>query len=179
MRPSAVITWLRRALRLVGYGVLVVMLALWVVSLRPQVLGGPASYILVSGQSMEPTLHSGDLAIVLAQSQYERGDIVAYRLPEGDPGAGQLVIHRILWQLDDGTYLMQGDNTSGVDIWKPAPAQVVGRVWVFVPQMGDVLAAVRSPLFVGSFAALLCLWVILGRDPAHDARRGSRARSGA
>ena len=37
--------------------------AFWFVVLRPQAIGGPASYVLVSGHSMLPTLRDGDVLL--------------------------------------------------------------------------------------------------------------------
>ncbi len=67
----------------------------WFLWFRPSTLGGPAHYVMVSGESMEPTLHGGDLLLVRRQGGYSPGDIVAYRVPEGEPAEGRIVVHRI------------------------------------------------------------------------------------
>ena len=54
-------------------------------------LGGPASYVIVSGHSMEPTLYTGDLVVVHQRDEYSVGDMVAFEI-EG----GSQVIHRIV-----------------------------------------------------------------------------------
>src|SRR5437868_9645307 len=49
----------------------------WFVALRPAQLGGPATFVVVQGVSMEPTYHTGDLVISHRQSSYAVGDVVA------------------------------------------------------------------------------------------------------
>jgi hypothetical protein len=69
----------------------------WFIVLGPSVIGGPATYLFVSGTSMEPTLSTGDLVIARRAETYEVGDIVAFHVPQDAEGVarGGLVIHRI------------------------------------------------------------------------------------
>jgi signal peptidase I len=92
----------------------------------PGFLHGGTAYVIVSGNSMEPTLHGGDLVLTVRRSSYDVGDVVAYRIPEGQPGAGVLVIHRIVGGSASSGYIMQGDNRAGRDPWRPRPRDVVG-----------------------------------------------------
>src|SRR5579875_1905124 len=62
----------------------------------PQGLGGRADWVLVSGTSMLPRLHTGDLVLVERRSSYHVGEVVAYRIRKGEIGAGHVVIHRIV-----------------------------------------------------------------------------------
>ncbi|MCH8920200.1 MAG: S24 family peptidase, partial [Chloroflexi bacterium] len=60
--------------------------------LWPTSLGGDVSYVMVRGVSMEPTLHPGELAVMRTQDGYKPGDVVAYRVPEDEFGAGAVII---------------------------------------------------------------------------------------
>lgn len=143
-------------------GALLVAALLWLLFLRPQVLGGPAAYVLVSGTSMEPTLSAGSLVIAFQQDEYLVGDVVVYRVPPGGPAAGRLVIHRIVGGSPHSGYVMRGDNASGSDVWRPAPPDIVGRSDVVFPGIMPVLLFARSPIVAASAAAALAVYLLLG-----------------
>jgi signal peptidase I len=134
----------------------------WFIALRPQALGGPAGWIVVAGESMEPNLHPGSLVVVIRQPEYQVGDIVAYRVPETDPGAGMNVIHRIVGGTAETGFVMRGDNTSGPDIWRPRPADIVGATWLVMPNAATALLFIRSPIVLAAFAAGLAAYAVLG-----------------
>lgn len=133
----------------------------WLLLLRPLALGGPASYVLVSGSSMEPSLHTGDLVIAVRQADYGLGDVVVFRADGG------LVVHRIIGGDADG-FSVRGDNRDGPDVWRPRPGTILGVVRVHVPAVGRVLAIVRQPLVLGALAGGLAAFAVLGGSP----RRG-------
>jgi signal peptidase I len=135
----------------------------WFLVLRPQVLGGPAGWILVAGESMEPNIHAGSLVVVMRQSEYRIGDVVAYRVPEPDPGAGSNVIHRIVGGGPDTGFIMRGDNTNGPDIWRPRPSEVVGAAWLVIPSAASAMLFLRSPILLASLASGLAVYWVLGR----------------
>jgi signal peptidase len=127
----------------------------WCVLLRPTMLGGPGSYVLVAGQSMEPGLHTGDLAFLLRQDAYQAGDVIAYRIPADEPGAGALVIHRVLGGSAATGYRTQGDNRDRPDFWRPTPSQIRGRMRVTLPHVGTVFAVARQPLVLATLCAAI------------------------
>src|SRR4029079_17591415 len=77
--------------RWLGWLLLGAAAATWVLVLRPTSLGGPATYIVIRGDSMDPTYATGDLVILEQAASYGPGDIVAYRVPAGELGAGLAV----------------------------------------------------------------------------------------
>lgn len=145
----------KKVLRLLGVAAVVG----WFVFARPLALGGPASYVIVSGKSMLPTLHAGDLVITHRQSGYEPGDMVAYRV------AGKLVIHRVVGGNGVDGYLMQGDNNPAVDPWKPTDAEIAGTSRVVVPSGGVPLKKLRhDPLLLACLAGGIALFLTLRRQ---------------
>jgi signal peptidase len=123
--------------------------------LWPSSLGGRVDYVMVSGTSMQPGMHTGDLVLVRKGSTYEVGDAIAYRIPDGQVGEGAVVIHRVTG--GDGTegYVTQGDNRDQPDDWHPTDADVLGTRWALVPQAGTAVARLRTPLPLAVLAALL------------------------
>lgn len=143
--------------------------AAWFVTLRPSYLGGPVDYVSVSGQSMLPTLDPGDLTIVRSQTHYRVGQVIAYRIPEGEPGAGERVIHRIVGS-DDNGYITRGDNRTGDDNWRPKDGDVLGALWFYIPQAGRYLPLLRNPPFIASIAAAVAVWIVLDwKKPSTEA----------
>jgi signal peptidase len=171
--PRARLAWRlgwRRALRLTGWVVVAAIVASWALLLRPQFLGGPAAYVVVSGVSMEPTLANGDLVVVHRQGRYRVGDTVVYRVPEGETGAGSLIVHRIIGGSATSGWIVQGDNKDVPDLWRPTSSEVVGSLWVRVPGAGSLLGQAMSPLALASLSTMLALLlgvpaVLAGRQP--------------
>ena len=120
----------------------------------------PIRTVVVTGPSMQPTMDGGDIAVTVRRATYRAGDVVAFRIAAGDPGAGKLVIHRIVG--GDGTngYVMRGDNREGVDPWRPRRGDVVGEAALLVPRLGLLPALLRTPLGLATFAALVTITAI-------------------
>jgi signal peptidase I len=141
-------------------------LVAWCLYLRPQILGGPAAYILVNGTSMEPGLEPGALVVAIRRETYDIGDIVAYRVPAGDPAAGQNVIHRIVGGSAELGFVVRGDNVASSDIWRPTGDAIVGAAWFVAPGTAPLLLFLRSPLLFASLVtAVFTYWVLGVLDP--------------
>ncbi len=148
----------------------------WYLVFAPTTIGGPASYVWVSGTSMEPTLVGGDFVILRRSEAYAVGDIVAYRVPSGEPGAGILVIHRIIGGSAADGFVMQGDNKSQPDPWRPTPSDIVGSQWLSVAGGSKYVGMLRAPAVVGSLAAGLVVFMIMAGGGTRSAA-GSRVIS--
>lgn len=136
------------------------VLGAWFAFYRPAgILGGDASYILVTGQSMLPTFRGGDLVVALPSDTYRSGDVVVFTVPAGEPGAGGHVIHRIV-RSDGAAFVTRGDNNAWDDRWRPTAADVLGTPVLHVPGAGAALAILRSPLIAGLGAAVVALVVL-------------------
>jgi signal peptidase I len=149
--------------KVLRYGTTVVLVALaiaWFFTLRPQSLGGPAAYVVVSGISMQPTYYDGDLVVMRRTNNYIIGDIIAYAVPEGEPGAGAMVIHRVIGR-DSVGFITRGDNNNGNDQWRPTGKDIVGEQMLHVAGAGTLLARLRAPLIVASLAALFTMYYVL------------------
>jgi len=138
----------------------------WFLVLGPAPIGGPATYVVVDGTSMEPTLVDGDLAVVHKSESYRPGDVVAFRIPRSESDG--LVIHRIVGGSAEEGFLTQGDSRSADDPWRPQPQDIVGSVWFTLPGAGNYLAKLRDPLVIAPLAAGLTVFlVMLGGGPSN------------
>lgn len=147
---------------------------------RAGFVGSPISYVVVSGHSMEPGLHTGDIVVLRRDSDYRRGEVVAYEVPKGEPGAGLIVIHRIIGGSARGGFVMQGDNKTSPDPWRPRPADVVGQKLLMVPKFGLWASYLRTPLGIALIAGLITTAIALGGSAGESAspETGSRDARG-
>ena len=127
----------------------------------PQSLGGPVAYVQVSGQSMDGTYKTGDLIVVRRQSHYSTGDIITYRIPAGQFGAGAQVIHRIIGGNGTTGFITKGDNKKFADAWHPRNHDVVGRSWLRIQNAGIWFSRLSQPLPLGVIVGGLTIFVML------------------
>ena len=156
---SRVLAWGRRLSGVCCWiaGMLIVGLA---VAVWPQQYGGVTTVTVVSGQSMEPTYHSGDL-LLTRRHTYQVGEVVVYEVPADQPGAGHRVVHRLIGGDGRTGWRTQGDNNSTPDIWTPRDSDVIGCVFLHVPKVGLLIMQLRNPLtwaVVGALVVGRILW---------------------
>src|SRR5262249_39968368 len=137
--------------------------------LAPPNFGGSTTYVSTHGISMEPSFHTGDLALVRAQSAYRLGQIVAYR----SRLLHTIVLHRIVAR-DGARYVFKGDNNSYRDPEHPARDQLVGALWLHVPHGGMELAPLPNPVTLALFAGVAALLLFTEGDKRRRRRRGGR-----
>jgi signal peptidase len=184
---AATATPRRRPRRRVLYTVEAVVLALAAAFLilgRAGFVGSPISYVVVSGHSMEPGLHTGDVVVLRRAGSYHPGEVVGYEVPKGQPGAGLIVIHRIVGGSARDGFLMRGDNNPSPDPWNPRASDVVGHELLMVPKLGLWVSYLRTPLGIALLAALVTTAIALGgaggetRSPETGSPDARRAPSG-
>jgi signal peptidase I len=167
--------------RIVLLTLLGLLAGVWAVTLRPVSLGGPATYLVVRGDSMLPTYETGELLILHAVPAYGVGDAIGYRVPDGQVGAGHVIVHRIVAIGDDGTYVMEGDNNPSPDPWTPAERDVAGKVWAAIPLVGRAVTWVHQPATLAALAAAVAVAIVLsgggGGGGAERRRIGAPAAS--
>ncbi len=146
---------------LLGCLALLVGAVAWM-GLAPSALGGGMTYATVTGSSMEPTLHQGDLVMLRAVPAYRVGDVVGYH----DRNVNRLVLHRIIAG-DENGFTLQGDNNDFLDPVHPRPSEIVGRLWTRVPEAGSVVGRFRAP---GSAAVLVGALALLPVGPRRRRR---------
>ncbi len=131
----------RRARRMASTAASVMLLGVFVAASAwfwPLRFGGSTTVVWVSGESMEPTLSNHDLVIARHHDRYAVGDVVVYRVPEGQFAAGTLVVHRIVGGDAVNGFVTRGDNRTTNDQWLPRGGDVLGEV-VVQTQHGTLL----------------------------------------
>jgi signal peptidase I len=118
--------------------------------LAPPQLGGSTSYVVITGNSMEPLLHSDDLVLVRDDAYYEVGDVAAYQSAELD----RLVLHRIV-EREEGSFVFQGDNNDFLDPERPGDEEVQGALWVTVPNAGVAIRFMQGPIGIAIGAVVI------------------------
>ena len=152
---------------------LVLLLVVWAVLLRPVALGGPAGYVLVAGNSMQPTLSAGSLVVTMPLAEYQIGDVVAFRVVLPGPAPTPLVIHRIVGGSPNEGYVTQGDNLPHPDPWIVDVQDIIGREVWSLGGVGPLLGFLRSPVVVASVAAAAAAYVVLSRPGSSGAAGGA------
>ncbi len=136
---------------------LLVLIATGWIVFAPLQVGGQSAYVIVTGNSMEPGFHLGDLVIVRQASVYQVGDIVAYRNAE----LRRYVFHRIIGQ-DLDRFILKGDNNTWTDSYRPTQEELVGKLWIHLPGIGKVVQWLRLPINMVLMAGTLGCIVMTG-----------------
>ena len=120
--------------------------------------------------------HHQKFVVLRHRDGYAVGDVVSYPVPAGGPGAGSLVIHRVVAGDGDGL-TTQGDNRDRPDDWRPTAEAVRGSLWWHVPGGGLLLVRLLQPPVVAALAGgAFTTWILLrrptpGRPPGTKRKR--------
>ena len=155
---------------ILNWGVFVlVLLGLYVLA-GPTSLGGPASYVIVDGVSMEPTYEDSDLVVAYERDTYAVGDVIVYDAPINHQFN---VIHRII-ERTDGGFVTQGDNRDEVDGWIAPDEEIYGAALFHIPNGGAIVNFLRQPTTILAIGAGWITLILMERSP----KRADRGRTG-
>ena len=135
-----------------------------VVYLWPARLGGGTNMVVVRGTSMEPVYHLNDVVISREAASYEVGDIVLFSIPEG-AGEGMLVIHRLVGQRDDGSWITQGDNRDAPDEFKLQDDDLHGKPVFVAPRAGRLIVWANNVYVISTAIGLLVILLLWPKKP--------------
>ena len=168
--PEAVVNrrpGLMRSLFRVSATIVVIVVA-WM-NLAPQQIGGRNAYVMVSGISMLPHFHAGDLVIVRRQANYQVGEVVAYQNEE----LHETVMHRIV-ALDGARYVFKGDNNGFTDTYEPTKARLIGKEVLHFAGGARYFLELRKPFPILVLASLA---VLIAFSKPRRSRAGNRHRA--
>jgi len=104
---------------------------------------GINAYVVQSG-SMEPVIHTGARAFI-DNRDLDVGidDIVEYETIKAD-GSPSFVLHRIVGENEDGTWITKGDANDVIDLHSVPKSAIRGKYKFQIP-----LAGYLSPVWIG------------------------------
>lgn len=149
-------------------GLCLVLVGIGVLSGRT---GGPITWVVTAGTSMQPEIDPGTLVVVQRRDSYEVGDVVAYRSTQ----LGQTVLHRII-DVEDDRLVLRGDANDWVDPETPTLDDVLGERALQLPGAGRVLGLLKHPLALGLVVGLIALPFLTG-SPGRSGVRLRQRRS--
>jgi signal peptidase I len=154
-----------------SWGIFLVVVSAVALFAAPTSLGGPASYVIVDGPSMQPTYNNGDLVFAYEKDRYDIGDTIVYDAPVDTQFN---VIHRIT-AVTEGGYITQGDNRNEVDGWIAPEGQIYGSALFHIPNGGAAIAFLRQPAVV---VALLAGWLMFEVMKRRETRQAQDVAEG-
>ncbi len=116
-----------------GFVTSVVLYASCLIALR--IMG--FEYAVIVSNSMLPIAARGDLVLVTATNGLKPDDVILFRR------GSTLILHRLVEQQSDGTWLTKGDANEGLDPWFVSPGDIVGEA-------AGVLRGFGTPLLLMS-----------------------------
>ncbi|OGC84351.1 signal peptidase I [Candidatus Adlerbacteria bacterium RIFCSPHIGHO2_12_FULL_53_18] len=138
------------------YGLFVTALvgvaALLLVSLMP--ITGNLELKIVKSGSMEPSIPTGSIVVVMPRASYQVGDVVTFGkdTPREIPTTHRVIAKRV--ENGQTVFTTKGDANEEQDPRDIALREVIGGVLFHVPYLGYVLDFARQPL---GFALLIGL----------------------
>ena len=120
--------------------------------------GGYRLFVVQSG-SMEPTIKTGSIVLVVSQKQYKENDVVTFLI---DPNAKlkdikSTATHRIIKVIEKDkniNYTTKGDANKSADPNTINQAQVLGKVMITIPFVGWFIAFTKTQI---GFIALIII----------------------
>lgn len=128
--------------RLVASTMITIAVILAIILCSPQILKTDVPFAVVSSWSMDPTLHIGDLIVVMGTEQINPGDIIVY-----SSWGGRLIVHRVVRvEVANGVayYVTKGDANPVPDLRPVTRSEVKGKVIFVIPYIGVVKLAAEA-----------------------------------
>ncbi len=112
-----------------------------------QILSNFRSFVVLTG-SMSPAIPQGSMTYVKSELEYKKGDIITFSKPNGSR-----VTHRIA-QVEGQGYITRGDANSLSDSEVIVINQVIGKTFLTIPHIGNVILFLKSPNVIVGLAVI-------------------------
>lgn len=116
---------------------------------------------IVESGSMEPSIMTGSLVVIVPASSYGLGDVVTFR----SSSAEIPTTHRIIdtYEAEGRSwFITKGDANEEADTEAVAPSDVMGKIAVSIPYAGFILDFARQPIGFALLVVLPAIMIILG-----------------
>lgn len=116
---------------------------------------------IVQSGSMEPSIMTGAVVLVVPQDEYKVGDIITF----GNSSAKVPTTHRIVEIYEEGGqswFVTKGDANEEADTAVTPKKDIVGSVFLYVPYAGYILDFSRQPLGFFFLIVLPALLIVFG-----------------
>jgi signal peptidase len=133
--------------------------------------------MVVSSESMVPTLNVGDIIFVRGAnaSSITTGTIIIFHSPYDYQ---MPIVHRVLAISNDGNSLFfqtKGDNNPAPDGWRVPAKNLMGVYVVKLPYVGLISLELRGPLGVTLIIILITLIVAIEYSESRSSKRKSKS----
>jgi signal peptidase len=134
--------------------------------------------MVVSSQSMVPTLNVGDIILVRGTKpeSITVGTIIIFHSPYDYQ---MPIVHRVLGIMSGGNSLLfatKGDNNPSPDAWRVPAKNIMGVYVGKLPYVGLISLELRGPLGVTLIILLIALIVAIEYAESKTSRRKSQER---
>jgi len=148
---------MKKITTIITWGTVIFIWAIAIFMVVPEIFG-LHPYIVLSG-SMEPKVPVGSVVYVRKIKENPKiNDIVAFQLENGEE-----VLHRIIEQKEDGTYITKGDANNTIDGVKLKKDNITGIYAMHIPQIGYLVSILDAKVIqIGNFQIPAFISVIIG-----------------
>ena len=101
----------------------------------PQLVGYPCYHVI--SPSMEPEIPTGSMVYAKRSSPFEVGDIIVFE------DNGSIVTHRVV-SIEENEIHTKGDQNQTEDLRPIAKENVIGKVVLVVPDLGEIASWISS-----------------------------------
>ncbi|NCO12534.1 MAG: signal peptidase I [Candidatus Pacebacteria bacterium CG_4_10_14_3_um_filter_34_15] len=124
-----------------------------------------AKPLIVTSNSMSPSIEKGDLVVIIKGDQYEIGDIISFQ------NEGLIATHRVInIDYSDSNesikFITKGDANKNTDFSLVKINNVIGKVGFIIPFLGFIFLFIQSKYSI--YALIIIILILLIEKIRHD-----------
>jgi len=142
--------------------IIIILIVLFpaIIFAAPFIVGGTKAAV-VTGGSMEPTIHIGSVAIIkkVDVENIKVGDIIAFKTGKTK------TIHRVIDKIVENSsfyFKTKGDANEDPDPWIVKPEDIIGVLYIQIPYYGYLIWFATTPFGIVLFILVPAIILIVG-----------------